>query len=90
MRYFLTIFVLLISVNNLSANEPIDSLKYKRDLIRYSRVTWGMDAPISLFASQIQQESSWNRLAKSKYADGLSQFTPTTAKWIKDVYPELA
>ena len=84
------LLLLLIVPQSLSANEPKESLKYKRDLIRYSRITWGMDAPVPLFASQIHQESSWNRLAKSKYADGLSQFTPATAKWIKDLYPELA
>ena len=85
------IFFLLIScfLQNSYAKEPLESLKYKRDLIRYSRVTWGMNAPIALFASQIHQESSWNYLAKSKYASGLSQFTWKTAEWIIDIYPEL-
>ena len=89
MKKFFLLSLLFIVSQNLHAKEPLESLKYKRDLIRYSRITWGMDAPIALFASQIHQESSWNHLAKSKYAKGLSQFTPRTAKWIRDVFPEL-
>jgi len=89
MKKTILFFLAFILLQNTYAEEPQQSLKYKRDLIRYSRVTWGMDAPIALFASQIHQESSWNHLAKSKYAKGLSQFTPRTAKWIRDVFPEL-
>ena len=86
--FFLFTFLLLSMPTQ--ASEPRNSLKYKRDLIRYSRITWGMDAPVALFASQIQQESSWDYLAKSPYAEGLTQFTPSTAKWLKELYPELS
>ena len=86
--FFLFTF-LLLSIPT-QASEPRNSLKYKRDLIRYSRITWGMDAPVALFASQIQQESSWDYLAKSPYAEGLTQFTPSTANWLKELYPELS
>jgi membrane-bound lytic murein transglycosylase MltF len=48
----------------------------------------GMDAPIPMFAAQIQQESAWNPNAKSPYAEGLTQFTPSTAKWIGQIYPD--
>ena len=89
MKIFLIIFLIFISTQTPLANAPKESLKYKRDLIRYSRITWGMDAPVPLFASQIHQESSWNHLAQSKYAKGLSQFTPRTADWIMELYPEL-
>lgn len=44
---------------------------------------------IALFGSQIQQESGWNPLAQSKYAGGLSQFTPDTADWIATLDAEL-
>ena len=86
--FFLFTFLLLSMPTQ--ASEPRNSLKYKRDLIRYSRITWGMDAPVALFASQIQQESSWDYLAKSPYAEGLTQFTPSTANWLKELYPELS
>ena len=48
-----------------------------------------MNAPVPLYAAQIHQESSWNHLAKSKYAEGLSQFTGSTAEWIIKIFPEL-
>jgi len=89
MKIFIFFLLISCSLQNSHAKEPLESLKYKRDLIRYSRVTWGMNAPIALFASQIHQESSWNYLAKSQYASGLSQFTWKTAEWIIDIYPEL-
>ena len=85
---FMIIFILVPIT--IATPEPRKSLKYKRDLIRYSRITWGMNAPVALFASQIQQESSWDYLAKSPYADGLTQFTPSTASWLKEIYPELS
>lgn len=70
-------------------SEPRASLKYKRDLIRHSQNIIGLDAPIPLFAAQIHQESAWNFKAKSKYAAGLTQFTPSTADWIAEVFPVL-
>ena len=68
---------------------PRDAIKYKRDLIRHSQNIVGLNAPIALFASQIHQESYWNFRAKSKYAHGLTQFTPSTADWIVTVFPGL-
>ena len=70
------------------AEVPRESLKYKRELIRHSRIIWGLDAPIPLFASNYQ-ESTWNHLAKSKYAKGLTQFTDSTAEWMIEIFPEL-
>ena len=90
MKKLVLLFIFIFTTPPNEASEPRNSLKYKRDLIRYSRITWGMDAPVALFASQIQQESSWDYLAKSPYADGLTQFTPSTAKWLKELYPELS
>ena len=78
-----------IAVPESIAEVPRESLKYKRELIRHSRIIWGLDAPIPLFASQIHQESTWNHLAKSKYAKGLTQFTDSTAEWMIEIFPEL-
>lgn len=81
--------LLLVLIASSVIAEPQQSLPYKRDVIRYSRVVWGMEAPIPLFAAQIHQESMWRPKAKSAYAAGLTQFTPDTAEWIVKVFPEL-
>lgn len=60
---------------------------YKPHVIREARAQWGLSAPIALFAGQIHQESLWKKSASSKYANGLTQFTPSTEKWIKRVFP---
>lgn len=88
--FLLGMFLSTASVKAIGAQaEPRAAQQYKRDLIRYSRVTFGMDAPIPALAAQIHQESGWNALAKSPYAHGLTQFTPDTATWISQLYPEL-
>lgn len=51
---------------------------------------WGLNAPIAAFAGQIEQESSWNKDAKSTFASGLAQFTPATAADISKRYPDLS
>jgi len=90
MRYaFISFLFIFLSISESNADVPRESLKYKRELIRQSRIIWGLDAPIPLFASQIHQESTWNHLAKSKYAKGLTQFTDSTAEWIIEIFPEL-
>lgn len=68
---------------------PREAYKYQRALIANTRSVWGLDAPTAVFAAQIHQESGWRADAKSKFASGLCQFTPATADWIDDVYPEL-
>lgn len=72
----------------LAQDVPREALRYKRDLLRESRAQWGMDAPVATFAAQIHQESGWRPDAKSKFAAGLTQFTPDTASWISGVYKD--
>jgi soluble lytic murein transglycosylase-like protein len=63
------------------------SLQYKRLLVGYSGIHWGSGkAPIPLLAAQVHQESRWRPGARSKYACGLTQFTPETADWISATY----
>ena len=65
MRIFgIALILTFFAVPESIAEVPRESLKYKRELIRHSRIIWGLDAPIPLFASQIHQESTWNHLAK--------------------------
>lgn len=73
-----------------AAEPPKAAEVYRRDLIRNARAVWGLGAPVAVFGAQVHQESAWNPTARSKYADGLAQFTPATAEWIAGVYGELA
>jgi len=41
----------------------------------------GLQAPIAVYAAQIEQESSWRPEVCSPYACGLAQFTAETADW---------
>ena len=65
------------------ANIPHNANKYRAELTRQSRLLFGLDAPVALFAAQVHQESYWNHSAVSHVgAKGLAQFMPATAKWI--------
>lgn len=65
---------------------PQAAHKYRADLVRASRVVWGLDAPVPAFAAQVHQESMWRPTVCSPYACGLTQFTPDTADWIQQMY----
>jgi soluble lytic murein transglycosylase-like protein len=63
------------------AQVPPVAEQHRRDLTRISQSVWGLDAPVSLLAAQIQQESGWRPDAKSRVgAAGLTQFMPATAR----------
>jgi len=84
------IIFLLIPIPSWS-HEVIDPMvltrvaKYKSFLLRNICFNLGCDKVDKGFA-QIHQESRWKSTAQSKYASGLAQFTPDTAKWINQVY----
>lgn len=68
---------------------PRAAQSYRATLTRAAHATWGMDAPISVFAAQVHTESGWNNEARSPVgAQGLAQFMPSTAKWLPEVAPE--
>lgn len=74
-----------------AAEPPLAALKYRSDVIRASRVDWGLNAPVADFAAQLHQESGWNPAARSPVgAQGLAQFMPSTADWIAGVFPALS
>lgn len=60
-------------------------LAIEREAARY----WGIHAAPARLAAQIHQESAWRPEAQSPFAQGLSQFTPSTAEWIATVDPDL-
>lgn len=72
------------------AEVPREALQYQRSLTREARYAFGLNAPVPVFAGQIQQESKWNPNVCSKFACGLAQFTPATADWIAGAYSRLS
>ena len=68
---------------------PRAAHKYRAELVRCARVSWGLNAPVAVFAAQVHTESDWNSEARSPVgAQGLAQFMPSTAKWLPEVAPE--
>ena len=89
--FWLQVFWLLVcyAATVLSAfAEPQASLPFKRTVIKEVRFEWGFDGPAALMAAQIEQESAWRPGVCSPYACGLSQFTPDTEAWIKQLYSD--
>lgn len=73
-----------------AASIPRAALQHRADLIRAARVSWGLDAPVAVFAAQIHQESCWNAGAESRAgAQGLAQVMPSTAAWLPQVAPHV-
>jgi soluble lytic murein transglycosylase-like protein len=68
---------------------PESSALHRLALEREAASRFGLDAPVALIAAQIHQESRWRPTARSKYAEGLAQFTPPTARWLPQVCPEI-
>jgi soluble lytic murein transglycosylase-like protein len=68
---------------------PEQSARYRIKLEREAAAQFGLDAPVARIAAQIHQESGWDPAAESPYAQGLSQFTPETSKWLPNVCPDV-
>jgi len=85
------LFVVFLLLPGLALAGPIprEAQQHQRELTRLAQQEFGLSAPVALFASQIHQESSWRSAVESPYAQGLTQFTPATAKWIAEIYPDL-
>ncbi len=66
-------------------------MTYQSAITRIARETFGLTAPVSFLAAQIEQESGWRPALTSRAgARGLAQFMPATADWIEDQHPMLA
>lgn len=66
---------------------PQVAVMYRLAIEREAVRNFGLDAPVARLAAQIHQESGWRSDAASAYAQGLTQFTPATAKWLPSVCP---
>lgn len=69
-----------------TARVPAACEQYRRAIITEGRAVWGTASPTSLFGSQTAQESLCKAEAQSKFAAGLTQFTPGTADNMLDWY----
>jgi soluble lytic murein transglycosylase-like protein len=69
---------------------PEASLKYRSVLTREAHFVQGLDAPIPMYAAQIEQESGWRPgITSFDNGKGLAQFTGGTIDGIGQLYPEL-
>jgi membrane-bound lytic murein transglycosylase MltF len=68
---------------------PARSVLYRIKLEREVAAQFGNLDATARIAAQVHQESLWNPTAASAYAQGLTQFTPSTAEWIPSVCPGL-
>ncbi len=69
---------------------PREAERHRLVLLREAQFVWGLDAPVSSFAAQVQQESGWREgLVSRTGAIGLTQFMPATANWIGATRPDL-
>ena len=68
---------------------PRAAQQYRATLVRAAHATWGLDAPVAVFAAQVHTESWWrNNTVSHAGAQGLAQFMPATARWLPSVAPE--
>jgi membrane-bound lytic murein transglycosylase MltF len=68
---------------------PATSVLYRLKLEHEVAAHFGDLRPAARIAAQVHQESRWNPAAASRFAQGLTQFTPATAQWIPSVCPNL-
>lgn len=70
---------------------PETSVIYRLRVERATTEFFGLAGSPARLAAQLHQESRWDPQARSAYAWGLAQFTPATAKWLRDakVCPDL-
>lgn len=80
------LLLLLLTTPVVAQTIPVAARQYQRALIGNARFVWGLDAPVAVMAAQVHQESGWRANAKSKFASGLTQFTPATADFISQKY----
>ena len=76
-------------VNAREVTIPNAANRYRATLVRAAHATWGLDAPVAVFAAQVHTESWWrNNTTSHAGAQGLAQFMPETARWLPSVAPE--
>ena len=87
--HFLALSVFVGRAHAAEVTIPRTANQYRAELVRSARATWGLEAPVSVFAAQVHTESWWRTDTVSHAgAQGLAQFMPSTARWLPTVAPE--
>jgi len=87
--FYLASLWLPISAKAAEVTIPRAAQQYRATLVRAAHATWGLDAPVAVFAAQVHTESWWrNDTVSHVGAQGLAQFMPATARWLPSVAPE--
>ena len=85
----MTVFFAGASAHAAEVTIPRAAQQYRATLVRAAHATWGLDAPVAVFAAQVHTESWWrNDTVSHAGAQGLAQFMPATARWLPSVAPE--
>lgn len=90
MRKLLVLILAMLVALPTLAQPPVAAKAYRGILTREAHAVDGLNAPIPMFAAQIEQESGWKPgITAWDNGRGLAQFMDGTASMIADTYPEL-
>lgn len=68
---------------------PAASYLYRFKLEREVASRFDSTQHVARIAAQVHAESRWEPMARSAYAEGMSQFTPATSQWLQSICPEI-
>lgn len=70
---------------------PPASALYRHRVEQAVARAWGVQGSAALLAAKLHQESGWRHAVSSPAgAQGIAQFMPATARWMGEVFPDLA
>jgi hypothetical protein len=74
-------------------NEPVTipqtAYLYRFKLQREAISRFGSADPVARIGAQVHAESRWRADAHSAYAQGMAEFTPDTAEWMRSICPDI-
>jgi len=68
---------------------PQTAYLYRFKLQREVTSRFGSADAVARVGAQVHTESRWKADAHSQYADGMAQFTPDTAEWMRSICPDI-
>lgn len=78
------------TTNTIAQVTPKLMMQWRAPLTREAQAIFGINAPVPMFAAQIEQESGGRAdITASDLGRGLGQFMDGTSAWIISIYPEL-
>lgn len=90
-RFAFALFLALASFATQAGDKPPAAAeKFRGILTREAHFLNGLNAPIPMYAAQIEQESNWKpRVVAWDKGRGLAQFMDPTASWLVKTFPAL-